>query len=70
MSGSTVLKLIGRQPHAVRTHALRFRQHNIALLHPAAPQRHCTRATSNPAEAQVADQGGRTGWSVPSTQAN
>ena len=70
MSGRAVLKLMGRQPHAVRIQALHFRQHNIALLHLMAPERLCTRATSNQAEAQVTDEGGRNSESVPSTQAN
>ena len=37
MSGRTVLELMGWQPHAARNQALRFRQHNIELLHQMAP---------------------------------
>ena len=37
MSGRTVLELMGWQPHTARNQALRFRQHNIELLHQMAP---------------------------------
>ena len=37
MSGRTVLELMGWQPHSARNQALRFRQHNIELLHQMAP---------------------------------
>ena len=37
MSGRTVLELMGWQRHAARNQALRFRQHNIELLHQMAP---------------------------------
>jgi len=37
MSGRSVLELMGWQPHAARNQALRFRQHNIELLHQMAP---------------------------------
>ena len=37
MSGRTVLELMGWERHAARNQALRFRQHNIELLHQMAP---------------------------------
>ena len=37
MSGRTVLELMGWERHAARYQALRFRQHNIELLHQMAP---------------------------------
>ncbi len=37
MSGRSVLELMGWQPHAARTQAMRFRQHTIRLLHRMAP---------------------------------
>ena len=37
LSGRSVLQLMGWQPHAARTQALRFRQHTIELLHQMAP---------------------------------
>ena len=37
MSGRSVLELMGWQPHAARTQALRFRQHTIELLERMAP---------------------------------
>ncbi len=39
MSGRTVLELMGWEPHTARNQALRFRQHNIALLHEMAAHR-------------------------------
>ncbi len=37
MSGRSVLEVMGWQPHTARTQALRFRQHNIELMHQMAP---------------------------------
>jgi glutathione-regulated potassium-efflux system ancillary protein KefC len=37
MSGRTVLELMGHERHAARNAALRFRQHNIELMHRMAP---------------------------------
>ena len=37
MSGRSVLELMGWQPHAARTQALRFRQHSIELMQSLAP---------------------------------
>ncbi len=37
MSGRSVLELMGWQPHAARTQALRFRQHSIDLMQSLAP---------------------------------
>jgi glutathione-regulated potassium-efflux system ancillary protein KefC len=37
MSGRSVLELMGWEPHAARTQALRFRRHNIELLERMAP---------------------------------
>jgi glutathione-regulated potassium-efflux system ancillary protein KefC len=37
MSARSVLEVLGWQPHAARTQALRFRRHNIAALHQSAP---------------------------------
>jgi glutathione-regulated potassium-efflux system ancillary protein KefC len=39
-SGRSVLELMGWQPHAARTQALRFRAHNIASMKELAPHRH------------------------------
>jgi glutathione-regulated potassium-efflux system ancillary protein KefC len=39
MSGRSVLELMGWQPHAARTQALRFRKHNIELMTQLAPHR-------------------------------
>jgi glutathione-regulated potassium-efflux system ancillary protein KefC len=39
MSGRSVLELMGWQPHAARTQALRFRRHSIELLEQMAPHR-------------------------------
>ena len=37
MSGRSVLELMGWEPHRARNQALRFRRHNIELLHAMAP---------------------------------
>jgi glutathione-regulated potassium-efflux system ancillary protein KefC len=37
MSGRSVLELVGFEPHQARTLAMKFRHHNIALLHELAP---------------------------------
>ena len=39
LSGRTVLELMGWQPHAARTQAMRFRRHNIELMLQMAPHR-------------------------------
>ncbi|HEY6134848.1 MAG TPA: glutathione-regulated potassium-efflux system protein KefC [Rubrivivax sp.] len=39
MSGRSVLELMGWEPHAARTQALRFRKHNIDLMTQLAPHR-------------------------------
>jgi glutathione-regulated potassium-efflux system ancillary protein KefC len=39
MSGRSVLQLMGWEPHAARTQALRFRQHSIDLMAQMAPHR-------------------------------
>jgi glutathione-regulated potassium-efflux system ancillary protein KefC len=39
MSGRTVLELMGWEPHAARTQAMRFRQHTIDLMREMAPHR-------------------------------
>jgi glutathione-regulated potassium-efflux system ancillary protein KefC len=39
MSGRSVLELVGWQPHAARTQALRFRQHSIDIMKKMAPHR-------------------------------
>jgi glutathione-regulated potassium-efflux system ancillary protein KefC len=39
MSGRSVLQLMGWEPHAARTQAMRFRQHSIDLLAQLAPHR-------------------------------
>jgi glutathione-regulated potassium-efflux system ancillary protein KefC len=37
MSGRSVLELMGWEPHTARNQALRFRRHNVELLHTMAP---------------------------------
>jgi glutathione-regulated potassium-efflux system ancillary protein KefC len=39
MSGRTVLELMGWEPHAARTQAMRFRRHSIELMQQMAPHR-------------------------------
>jgi glutathione-regulated potassium-efflux system ancillary protein KefC len=39
LSGRSVLELMGWEPHAARTQAMRFRRHSIELMHQMAPHR-------------------------------